>query len=293
MPTPSTWPATGTSVTEHTGRTATWQYDALYRLLNETVQEPGQPTTSESFTYDPVGNRTTQTNAQGSFAHTYDLNDWLLSDGRATYTWDPNGNLQSRTDALGTTAYTWDARDRLIQAAGPTVGTVEHAYDARGQRVADLDGRGPGQLPGRRQPRPLAGDRRARRVREPHRCVRARGERGSHSPATTAPPRLRPTSTTTGRGSVRVLTDAAASVTDAYAYSAFGELVSASGGNANPYRYGGQWEEPRTGLYHLRARLDGSGAGAVSLDRPVRRVPAASGVDASVSVREREPRDAR
>ena len=57
-----------------------------------------------------------------------------------------------------------------------------------------------------------------------------------------------------GQGSVRLLTDAAAAVTDSYAYSAFGELVSASGGNANPYRYGGQWEEPRTGLYHLRAR---------------------------------------
>ena len=249
-----------TSVTEHTGRSATWQYDALYRLLNETVQEPGQPTTSESFTYDPVGNRTTQTNAQGSFPHVYDANDRLLSDGRASYTWDPNGNLQSKTDALGSMAYTWDARDRLIQASGSTVGTVDHAYDARGQRVATWTDGVPASY--------LVDDNRAL-----SQVIEERDGFGSliaayvHGPSGEPLARYDGAATTTadfhhdGQGSVRLLTDAAAAVTAAYAYSAFGELVSASGANANPYRYGGQWEEPRTGLYHLRARWMDPGVG--------------------------------
>ena len=242
-----------TSVTEHTGRSATWQYDALYRLLNETVQEPGQPTTSESFAYDPVGNRTTQTNAQGTFPHTYDANDRLLSDGRATYTWDPNGNLQSKTDALGTTSYAWDARDRLVEVQGPTTGLVEHAYDGRGQRVTTWTDGVPASY--------LVDDNRAL-----SQVIEERDGFGGliaayvHGPQGEPLARYDGAATTTadfhhdGQGSVRLLTDATAAVTDAYAYSAFGELVSASGASANPYRYGGQWEEPRTGLYHLRAR---------------------------------------
>jgi RHS repeat-associated protein len=69
------------------------------------------------------------------------------------------------------------------------------------------------------------------------------------------------------QGSVRQLATAAASITDAITYSAFGRTLAATGSSPSPYRYGGQWEEPRSGLYHLRARwMDPASGRFVSTD---------------------------
>jgi RHS repeat-associated protein len=53
---------------------------------------------------------------------------------------------------------------------------------------------------------------------------------------------------------VRGLTDASGSLTDSYAYGAFGDLKNSTGTTANTYRYTGQQFDPLTGLYSLRAR---------------------------------------
>ena len=57
-----------------------------------------------------------------------------------------------------------------------------------------------------------------------------------------------------GHGSVRLLTDELGSVTDTYAYDAFGTLLASTGTTANRYRYAGEEFDPALGLYHLRAR---------------------------------------
>ena len=57
-----------------------------------------------------------------------------------------------------------------------------------------------------------------------------------------------------GQGSVRNLTDAAGNITDTYAYSAFGEVLSRTGSTVNPYQYTSQQFDALTGLYNLRAR---------------------------------------
>ena len=55
-------------------------------------------------------------------------------------------------------------------------------------------------------------------------------------------------------GSIRLLTDAAGGETDAYAYEAFGELLSRSGTTENPFRFTGEAFDSGLGLYDLRAR---------------------------------------
>ena len=57
-----------------------------------------------------------------------------------------------------------------------------------------------------------------------------------------------------GRGTVRMLTNAAGAVTDTYEYDAFGNLIARTGTTPNAYLYRGERYEHDLGLYYLRAR---------------------------------------
>lgn len=57
-----------------------------------------------------------------------------------------------------------------------------------------------------------------------------------------------------GHGSVRLLTDASAAVTDTYDYDAFGNLISRTGSTPNDYLYSGEQFDAQLGFYYLRAR---------------------------------------
>ena len=55
-------------------------------------------------------------------------------------------------------------------------------------------------------------------------------------------------------GSTKGLTDENQTVTDAYNYEAFGNLLQVAGTTPNHYRFTGEQHEPQTGLIYLRAR---------------------------------------
>jgi RHS repeat-associated protein len=57
-------------------------------------------------------------------------------------------------------------------------------------------------------------------------------------------------------GSTRVLTNSGGYPVSTYSYDAYGNLTSKTGGSASdtPLRWGGQYQDPSTGLYYLRAR---------------------------------------
>lgn len=57
-----------------------------------------------------------------------------------------------------------------------------------------------------------------------------------------------------GHGSVRQLTDASATVADAYDYDGFGNLLYRSGITPNDHLYSGEELDPNLGFYYLRAR---------------------------------------
>ena len=89
--------------------------------------------TTESYKYDPVGNRLS---SLGVGAYSVNNSNELTSTPVASYTYDNNGNLLSKTDSTGTTTYTWDFENRLTSVTLPgSGGTVSFKYDPFRRRV--------------------------------------------------------------------------------------------------------------------------------------------------------------
>src|SRR5712691_4857592 len=111
------------------GVTSNYTYDPLYELTQVTQGV----NTTESYSYDPVGNRLS---SLGVSPYNYNASNQLTSKPNTTYTYDYNGNTQSKTDSTGTTNYTWDFENRLSSVTLPgTGGTVSFTYDPFGRRI--------------------------------------------------------------------------------------------------------------------------------------------------------------
>ena len=80
--------------------TSNYWYDALYQL----TQVAQGATTTESYSYDAVGNRLS---SLGVALYNYNSSNELTSTSSAGYAYDNNGNTASKTDTTGTTQYTW------------------------------------------------------------------------------------------------------------------------------------------------------------------------------------------
>jgi RHS repeat-associated protein len=125
-----------------------YDYDDLSRLT--TADYPGGR--HVEYVYDPVGNRQTMVEQNGSTTQTtaYAYNDFnqLLSLGpqgsppTTTFDYDGNGNQKHKYAPDGTTTFTWDARDRLTQVDLPGDGTNIFGYDTQGLRVSMDDSQG-------------------------------------------------------------------------------------------------------------------------------------------------------
>ncbi|MFQ5882890.1 MAG: hypothetical protein ACE5I9_10540 [Candidatus Methylomirabilales bacterium] len=95
---------------------ATYDYDALNRLTQAVQPDPVDPLQqlTETFAYDPVGNRTASHLATGQV---HDVANRLLEDSNFTYTYDANGNLVEQTaKATGDrTVYTYNVENQLVR----------------------------------------------------------------------------------------------------------------------------------------------------------------------------------
>ena len=130
-------------VEELSGRIAEYSYDALYRLIEETVTDPINGNRTFSYTYDDVGNRLTRDDsAEGLTAYQYDNNNRLRSSNingvATTYSYDDNGNTLTKNGNQGTTDYTWNQQNRLIQVEMPNGDIIVYQYDGNGSRVAEI-----------------------------------------------------------------------------------------------------------------------------------------------------------
>jgi RHS repeat-associated protein len=122
--------------------TISYTYDSLYRLT-DAVYSPSTGSGGFEFhyTYDPVGNRLTQTTCApnvpcATMHYEYDDADRLISVDGVAYTWDDNGNLLN--DSAST--YTYDSQNRLttLTQDGHTYG---FAYNGQGDRLTQsVDG---------------------------------------------------------------------------------------------------------------------------------------------------------
>ena len=238
-------------VVEVDGRSIQWTYDDADRLLGETRRDStGTIITQTTFTYDPVGNRLTQTLNGQTTNYAYNLLDQLTSAGATQYHYDGRGNLIQITDGTNVTHYTYDAADRLVGAVLPGGVSLDYGYDAAGRRVQQTVGSNTtNYLWDEASP---YGDV----VLETDgsgvllvNYVLADTTLLSQNRGGTISDYLYD-----GQSNVRGLADVSGNLTDGYTYTAFGELLDQQGTTINSYRYSGQQFDTLTGLYSLRAR---------------------------------------
>ncbi len=112
-------------------KTKTFGYDALDRLTSA-----GGPWGSLSWTYDGVGNRTTQVENGATSNYTYQAGTNRLQSvagpSPLSFTLDANGSTTSENAKT----YTFNQNNRLIKAAESGTTKGEYTYNASGQRAA-------------------------------------------------------------------------------------------------------------------------------------------------------------
>ncbi len=245
---------------ESTDGTETYTLDDLDRLTGVTY--PNGDT--ETFTYNPAGDRTRSTANGTPTDYTYDPAGRLQStDGPAGtigYTWDGNGNLTATTQG---DAYTWTSRNMMATA---NVGAVSqtYTYDATDSRVA-TDG-------------------------TPWLWDRANGlpQLLNDGTNTYLPGHATTDSTTTypladRLGSIRISTTPTGSIDAAADYSAYGTPRGTTG-TVGPLGYTGQYTDA-TDLLHLRARQYDPARGLfLAADRAFPNAPGTQGFSSYVYV---------
>jgi RHS repeat-associated protein len=242
----------------YAGVTTNYGHDAIYELVSATQGN----STTESYTYDPVGNRLT---ALGSAAWSYNTSNELNSRPGASYAFDANGNTISKTDSTGTTNYTWDYDNRLTSATLPgSGGTVTFHYDPFGRRIYKSSSNGTSvyvydraNLVEETNASGVAVARYTQSFKVDEPLAMLRGGTTSFYEAD-------------GLGSITSLSNAAGAIANNYTYDSFGNLVTTSGSIVNNFRYTGREWDAETGLYYYRARYYDPVAGRFLGEDPIR-----------------------
>jgi RHS repeat-associated protein len=227
---------------QRTAVATSYGYDAIYELLSAT--QAGSAT--ESYTYDPVGNRTA---SFGAASYTTNSSNEMTANSNASYTYDSNGNETSKTDSTGTTNYTWDFENRLTQVTLPgSGGTVQFSYDPFGRRIKKSSSAGTSIFA-------YDGDNlieetnasgtvvtryaQTENVDEPLAMLRGGGTSFYQ---------------TDGLGSISSLTNASGAIVQTYTYDSFGKATASSGSLTNPFQFTAREFDSESGLYFLRNR---------------------------------------
>ena len=221
--------------------------------------------TTESYTYDPVGNRLS---SLGVSPYVNNTSNELTSTPNASYSYDYNGNTTSKTVSGGTTNYRWDYENRLTSVALPgTSGSITFKYDPLGRRiqkaftqnstttttnylydgsnaVADIDQNG----------NVLARYAETQNIDEP--LAELRSGTTSYYEAD-------------GLGSVTSLTSGAGAIANTYTYDSFGNLTASNGSIANRFQYTAREFDSESGLYYYRARYYDQSTGRFLTEDPV------------------------
>ncbi|MGC2237821.1 MAG: PKD domain-containing protein [Pyrinomonadaceae bacterium] len=228
-----------TQVVENTGRTVNYVYDDLYRLTSETIANSAN-NGQINYQYDAVGNRLQRGSSVNQVANqtsTFDADDRMNSD-----TYDANGN----TKASNGKTYNYDFENKLIStSSGITI-----VYDGDGNRVSKtINGVTTNYLVDTNN---LTGY--AQVVEEIQNSQVGKTYTYGLDLISQRQGATVNFYQYDGHGSVRNLTDNLGSVTDSYAYDAFGNLIERTGATDNNYLYAGEQFDADLGFYYNRAR---------------------------------------
>ncbi|MDR0380502.1 MAG: S-layer homology domain-containing protein [Oscillospiraceae bacterium] len=248
------------------GRTTVYTYDKLYRLTSETVTSAAG-TSVVSYAYDAASNRVRKVDNGTTSVYAYNELNQLTKETTAgavtDYTYDRNGNLVSERSADIRFDYVYNNSDRLVSVTkeenGETI-VESYRYDPFGNRiekttagvttryVVDINGA------------------LAQVIAEINPAGTRYYTRGLALINMSAEDEIR-YFLYDGHGDVRLLTDRNGTITDTYAFDAYGNLTTRTGDTDNPYLYCGERYDGLTGLYYLRARyMDPSTGTFLSMD---------------------------
>lgn len=226
----------------YAGVTTNYGYDNIYELLSATQGA----STTESYTYDPVGNRLSNLSGSGWSNNT---SNELTSRPAVTYTYDNNGNTLTKTDSTGTTNYTWDYENRLTSVTLPgTGGTVSFKYDPFGRRIYKSSSSGTSTY-----------------TYDSHNLIEETNSSGvvvaryTQTEDIDEPLAMLRSGATSfyqadGLGSITSISNTAGSLAQTYTFDSFGKLTNSSGSLTNPFQYTAREFDSETNLYFYRAR---------------------------------------
>jgi RHS repeat-associated protein len=240
----------------HAGVTTNYGYDNIYELLSATQGA----STTESYTFDPVGNRLTS--IAGSWSN--NTSNELTSSPTATYTYDNNGNTATKVDSTGTTTYAWDFENRLTTVTLPgSGGTVSFRYDPFGRRIYKSSSSGTSVYA-------YDGDNLVEETNSSGSVV----ARYAQSLTTDEPLAMLRSGATSfyhadGLGSVTSLSNSSGSVANTYTYDSFGKLTASTGSVVNPFQFTSREMDSETMLYYMRARNFDPTAGRFISEDPI------------------------
>ncbi len=230
------------TVNNNTQRTYNWAYDYLYRLTGETIGNTG----TVNYNFDGEGNRTSRTSSVSGIngqTASFTLNDWLASD-----THDNNGN----TTVSGSSIYQYDALNHLTNVNN---GQILISYDGDGNRASKkVGGTTTYYLVDDRNPSGYA------QVLEEWTSAGTPALNCVYNYGLALISQRQVSSGTVsyygydGHGSTRFLLNTSGSITDTYAYDAYGLQTTSTGTTPNSYLYCGQQWDSDLGLYYNRAR---------------------------------------
>jgi RHS repeat-associated protein len=237
--------------------TSNYSYDAIYELTGVTQGS----TTTESYTYDPVGNRTA---SLGVSSYTTNSSNEMTANSNGSYSYDYNGNTTTKTVSSNTTSYSWDYENRLATVTLPgTSGTVTFKYDPFGRRIYK-------ESPNATSIFLYDGESLVQTVNSSGGLV-AHYAQGQNIDEPLAVQR----GTTIdyfeadGLGSITSLTATNGTVAQSYTYDSFGNTTNSSGSLTNFFRYTAREFDSETNLYYYRARYFDPSVGKFISEDPV------------------------
>jgi len=236
--------------------TSNYTYDPLYELTQVTEGS----STTESYSYDFVGNRLS---SSGVPNYSYNSSNELTSTSNGSYTYDANGNTLS--DPSGK-QYTWDFENRLMQAVVPGTngGTTTFKYDPFGRRIykqspnatsvfvydgnnllESVNGAGS----------EVASYTQGQLIDEP--LAELRGSTTDYYAAD-------------GLGSITSLSSSTGALANTYTYDSFGNTTASTGTVRNYFQYTAREFDSETNLYFYRARYFDPNSGRFLSEDPMR-----------------------